>query len=103
MFHWRSLEPITKTTYQVDLSEFLKIVSLTYEEHDYTVQDIIRTASHVLGGVHLEEPKNKKQKAFVDLDKVIPIFPDSAYRAIHSICTVSLKAMEPLENKIRAK
>lgn len=100
-FHWRSLSPDSVITHKVKLAEFLKIILLSYEQYEYSVQDIIKAASHIMGGIHSQKAKDEKEKILLDLDKVIPIQADIAMMNIHSICNVSLKAMLPLEERLK--
>ncbi len=100
-FHWRTLSPETVVTFNVKLNEFLKIILLTYQQHEYSVQDVIKSASHLMGGIHLQKAKDEKEKMFLDLDKIVPIQADYAMMAIYAICTVSLNALLPLEEKLK--
>jgi hypothetical protein len=82
----------------VELTEFLKITPLGEGKIYYSVKDIIRLSSHILGGIHTETPADEKENTFVELTNHLD---DGVYSSIHSICTVSLKALFPLESAVR--
>ena len=88
-------------THNVKQNEFLKITLLKYQQHEYSVLDIIQSACHLMGGIHSQPPGDDKERAFLDLNKVILLQVDPALMSIHSICSVSLKALEPLEEKLK--
>lgn len=97
---WRTILPKSDKTKYVRQKEFLKTVLLSYYQHEYTVRDIIRAASHYLGGVHSYAPENKKQDALTALDKTAKTKEKVTLLAIKAVCQVVLSACEPLEEII---
>ncbi|MEO6283825.1 MAG: hypothetical protein ABIO93_10575, partial [Dyadobacter sp.] len=44
----------------------MDLVCLYYMEEKFTVKDIIRACSHMLGGVHTRNPENDREKLLCD-------------------------------------
>ncbi|MBL0273297.1 MAG: hypothetical protein IPQ06_09540 [Chitinophagaceae bacterium] len=86
---------------KVGLKDFLAIQFLRIENHIYSVKDVIRAASHCMGGIHSGVPKDEKEKALHDIEPRVVGGHKTTHHAITSICNVVISAMEPLEAAIK--
>lgn len=102
------LDPTTSppigVTYTLNLDEFLKVIVIHDGKHSLTIKDVVRYASHILGGVHAGTPDEESDVVLDAMDKEwqlgsrdVPIY------TLAAIIRVVLKAIEPLEAQIRVK
>ncbi len=103
---WVSIAPnkVIGKSKDVQLREFLHTKLLRLDSYLYTVTQIIRAASHCMGGIHSFEPEDEIEQALNDLERGGVVGPDAhktTHYAIKSVCQVVLKAIEPLEAKIK--
>jgi hypothetical protein len=97
-----NVQPILSMRRTVSLKEFLEIKILCHYQHKYSVCDVIQAASHMMGGIHSGKAKDQKDRAFLALDEASKSENSITLFALHGICNVVLKALEPLEALINA-
>jgi hypothetical protein len=97
-------------TEKINLDDFLKRKCLYYNEHTYTVKNIIQIVANIKGGVHSGTPKFPAEQALEHPEfKMLQFAIDGSDPAdlctgqIKAIGIVSLHAFEILENKVNAK
>ncbi len=95
----RTILPIGDTKI-VKLPEFLKTKVLHYGKHEFTVLEMIQTASHYFGGIHTVNP-DLKQKTMSTLERYFKAENKTSFWMISVICKVILNAMKPLEAVIK--
>lgn len=89
---------------QLKLSGFLSEHSLTFEEFDYSVLDIIKTCAHYKGGIHSGDPKEQKEQAILDLDKVMTVGDlDCTLANLKGIATVAVNGLAQLTQAVRSQ
>jgi len=66
--------PYDSENIKVKLKEFLQLTPLIYLNHVYSIKNIIKISSHVLGGIHLRPPKDEKEKAFALFENYFYIY-----------------------------
>jgi hypothetical protein len=98
-YFWYSLTPqkgsgISK---KHTLAGFLKLTPLGAGEYRYSVKEIIRMCSHILGGIHNGDATTDEEKAFVKQTENIN---NGIYMSIYSICQVCLAAFYELEKAV---
>ena len=96
---WFCLIPESGRGIRIGLSEFLKITPIIHEKLPYTILEIIQITANVIGGIHSRNPKDEKEKIFVNLIKGAGL-KDTEYAAIQNICLVTIKALLPIESSI---
>lgn len=84
----------------VKLPEFLSTKVLHYGKHEFTVKEMILTASHYFGGVHSGAP-DLKQKTLTWLEGYFNAERKTSFWMISVICQVILKSMNPLESVVK--
>ena len=85
-----------------NLSQFLEAECLLYNQHEYTVKDIIKACANIMGGVHSGVPKTIKEQSLLQIDNVMSfggLAPSLA--ALRGIVNVVLVALAPLESAIK--
>jgi hypothetical protein len=97
----RNLGPTFTQVRKISLEEFQKFVVLHYQQNAITVRHLIRAASHCLGGIHSSEPAGSEEKALVALNAAAEKDGPLTKFAIKTLCSVILKAMEPIEGAIQ--
>lgn len=101
---WTTILP-TKLSPSVMVTrhKFLGIRCLRIREHVYTVNDIIRAASHCMGGIHSLKPEDEKETVLNNLEYKAENTPKSHrtnHIAISAVCKSVIIAMKPLEEII---
>ncbi|SHE84430.1 hypothetical protein [Flavisolibacter ginsengisoli] len=101
---WGRLYPINrKIPIELSLNKFLKWPICIYEEHTYTVYDLIDYFSHFLGGIHAGLPSDEKQNTFTLIHKAYPHIKDMPSISLYGILEVSICALKPLEDAIKGR
>lgn len=105
--HWQNLDPTELNPgalrITVDLQSFLAAEVLVYDQHDFTVKDILKAVAHIKGGVHSGKAKNDKEAAMLKLDELISIKElDASTAALKGILSVAVNGLQPLANTIRS-
>ncbi|MGZ5191402.1 MAG: hypothetical protein ACXWCZ_10305 [Flavisolibacter sp.] len=102
---WITIDPTNRSndkTLQLNLEQFHAHVLLKFHQFDFTVKDVIRFVSHLMGGIHSGIPEHVNERAFLAFNKAIDeSSPPLIVYAIKAICTVIIKAMEPLEIAVK--
>lgn len=115
---WERLLPCSSSTKSLKLSEFLSSPVLYYMGEKYSVKDVILLCAHVLGGVHVGKPNNDREKRLLDFFPIdqseqpksfmistfeqIITLDEIGFDSIRQICTISLLAVKPIEDKLKA-
>lgn len=84
----------------VNLNTFLKTKVLHYGKHEFTVLEMIQTASHYFGGIHTVNP-DLKQKTMSTLERYFKAEKKTSFWMISVICKVILNSMKPLETIVK--
>ena len=91
---------------KLNFPDFLKHVIFTYGEQDVTVLEILRLNANKKGGVHFDErPKESLKDLYVDMaNSTVNYTGDitGGAHAVHEIGKITLKALERLEERIKA-
>jgi hypothetical protein len=85
----------------LSLDEFLSTEWKAYREHTYSVKEIIETSAHLMGGVHLKKPKQKKEVDLVDIFDHRPITIDTIKSSLIGISKLTIEALAELEEQIK--
>lgn len=101
--YWFNILPSSKSNnIELNLSKFIAYKFIKISPYYYTVKDIIRAASHCMGGIHSFKPENKKEFVLFNNQKNSRLKHNTdSYLSIYAICKVILKSMEQLELKIK--
>ncbi|HYF29957.1 MAG TPA: hypothetical protein VD993_02450 [Chitinophagaceae bacterium] len=101
---WFTISPNTmleRETVGLSLKQFLAHKLLGFHQFDFTVCDVIRNVSHLMGGVHSGPPYGVEERAFLAFQRAIKeTDPPLIVYAITAICEVVIKGLEPLESAI---
>ncbi|MCA6438597.1 MAG: hypothetical protein ACRCSM_10285 [Sediminibacterium sp.] len=95
----RTILPLGESI-KVTLDDFLKTKIHYYGKNEFTVKDFILIASHYYGGVHSGNP-DEKQQYLSRLNKFYNKETNISFWHMNGICKVILRAMRPLEIKIK--
>lgn len=99
---WVTISPSAfKETRLVELKEFLTIPLLKFNKHIYKVRDVIDAGSNIMGGIHIGNPENDKEKALLKIDKAFKHNEKVTFFALMAICKVVLEALKPLAATVR--
>ena len=99
---WVTISPSAfKETRLVELKEFLTIPLLKFNKHIYKVRDVIDAGSNIMGGVHIGNPENDKEKALLKIDKAFKHNEKVTFFALMAICKVVLEALKPLAATVK--
>jgi hypothetical protein len=97
-------------TEKINLDDFLKRRCLYYNEHTYTVKDIIKIVANIKGGVHSGIPRRPAEHALEHPEFEMLQFgiagsdpTDLCTGQIKAIGIVSLRALVILENRVNAE
>ncbi len=82
------------------LQKFLAEEWKAYREHCYSVKEIIQTSAHLMGGVHLGEPKSKKEIDLIGIFDYRPITFDTIKSSLRGISLLTIEALEDLESRV---
>ncbi|MEO6283580.1 MAG: hypothetical protein ABIN80_02385 [Dyadobacter sp.] len=117
---WQKISPENAIHTKFTLKEFLALVCLHYMGEQFTVKDVLRACSHVMGGVHTGNPESEREKLLcdwfedsniqfgarieTDRDKfdIILRSDETAFQTIRDICEVCLEALRPYEERAKA-
>jgi hypothetical protein len=85
----------------LNLDKFLSKIMLTAFQIDFTVRDIIKVTANVLGGVHLSEVMDDREKSLIEAFKLVLIDEKpNVYLSIASIAKVVVQAAQPIKEAI---
>jgi bacterioferritin-associated ferredoxin len=88
-------------TKNVNREAFIKAPICCWDGHIYNVGDLIDYYSHFLGGIHAGVPKDEKEILFIQISHSFPFIKDWPSYSFHNVVSITLKALEPLENVIK--
>ncbi len=88
-------------TKPLTLDEFLTAEWKAYRDHIYSVKEIINSSAHFMGGVHIKEPKLKKDMDLVDVFNRKPITIDTIKSSLKGISKLTVEALDELEDVIK--
>lgn len=82
--------------------QFLQYQVFHFEDHIFTIKDIIKIAANVLGGVHYDKPKTNEDRLLAIANSMINYQDKTSACAysIREIANVTIKAIKPLLDKI---
>jgi hypothetical protein len=84
----------------VNTQQFLRRRIFTLIDMHFTIKDFIRSSANVKGGVHSYTPLNDEERILSVLDEKVFKSQSLGLKSIKSICEITLKAVEPLEQMI---
>lgn len=88
-------------TRSLNLKEFLATEWKAYREHTYSIKEIIDVSAHLMGGVHIQEPKDKKEIDIIDIFEHRPITYDTIKSSLVGISNLTIEGLKELEDKIK--
>lgn len=90
-----------ENTKPLKLDEFLATEWKAYREHTYSVKEIIETSAHLMGGVHMKKPKQKKEIDLIETFDHRPITIDTIKSSLRGISKLTIEALGELEIEIK--
>jgi hypothetical protein len=84
---------------------FLAYPVFEFENHIFTIKDIIKIGANVLGGVHFDKPKTDRDRLLAIANNMISYADQtsSCASAIKEIGNITIKGLQPLVDKIKTK
>lgn len=90
-------------TLELKRDQFLKTKCIFWENHKYSVKDLIRSAANLRGGVHQGGQPTSEEGQLFDLDNLMKISGiDASIAMMAGISSIVLLAIEPLYKTIQA-
>jgi|GEM_PF-5319460 len=88
-------------TSPLKIKDFLATEWTAYREHTYSIKEIIDISAHLMGGVHLQEPKEQKEVDMIEIFEHRPITYDTIKSSLIGISKLTIEALKELEDKIK--
>lgn len=101
---WVTIYPISnifKKTKSVGIKDFLQIPLLKFNNHIYSVKEVIQAGSNIMGGTHLGRAKNQKENFLLALDRAAKGGEKLTFFALSAISKVVHDALKPIARKVK--